>query len=86
MSHSAHATQTEAEEEPFDILDIYSRLYEEYLAVPVIKGRKTEKEKFAGADYTTSIEAFIVASGKGIQVKKKIMSFSFTLIFTNFFF
>jgi len=35
--------------------------------VPVVKGRKTEKEKFAGGDYTTTVEAFIPASGRGIQ-------------------
>lgn len=42
-------------------------MYTDLLAVPVIKGRKTEKEKFAGADWTTTIEAFISASGRGIQ-------------------
>jgi bifunctional glutamyl/prolyl-tRNA synthetase len=42
-------------------------VYEKLLAIPVIKGRKTEKEKFAGADWTTTIEAFISASGRGIQ-------------------
>lgn len=48
-------------------MDLYSRVYTDLLAVPVIKGRKTEKEKFAGADWTTTIEAFISASGRGIQ-------------------
>jgi bifunctional glutamyl/prolyl-tRNA synthetase len=38
------------------------------MAIPVIKGRKTEKEKFAGGDFTTTVEAFIAASGRGIQV------------------
>lgn len=38
------------------------------MAIPVVKGRKTEKEKFAGGDYTTTIEAFISASGRAIQV------------------
>ncbi len=38
------------------------------MAIPVIKGRKTEKEKFAGGDYTTTIEAFVSESGRGIQV------------------
>ena len=50
------------------ILDLYRRVYEELLAIPVVPGRKTEKEKFAGADYTTTVEAFISASGRGIQV------------------
>ena len=50
------------------ILDLYAQVYEELLAVPVVKGRKTEKEKFAGGDYTTTLEAFISASGRAIQV------------------
>lgn len=49
------------------ILDIYAKVYEELLAVPVIKGRKTEKEKFAGGDYTTTVEAFISTNGRAIQ-------------------
>lgn len=44
-------------------------MYEELLAIPVISGRKTEKEKFAGGDYTTTIESYISASGRGIQVR-----------------
>ena len=51
-----------------DILDLYRRVYEELLAIPVIPGRKTVKEKFAGGDYTTTIEAYVSASGRGIQV------------------
>lgn len=50
------------------ILDLYAQVYEELLAIPVVKGRKTEKEKFAGGDYTTTVEAFISASGRAIQV------------------
>ena len=50
-----------------EILELYRRIYEELLAVPVILGRKTEKEKFAGGDYTTTTEAFIASSGRGIQ-------------------
>lgn len=50
------------------ILDLYTRVYEELMAIPVVKGRKTEKEKFAGGDYTTTVEAFISASGRAIQV------------------
>jgi len=49
------------------ILDLYARVYEDLLAVPVIKGRKTEKEKFAGGDYTTTVEAFIPTNGRAIQ-------------------
>ncbi|CAH8330285.1 unnamed protein product [Eruca vesicaria subsp. sativa] len=65
--HSAFATKKEADEEVLDVLNIYSRLYEELLAVPVIKGQKSEKEKFAGAVYTTSVEAFIPKTGCGVQ-------------------
>lgn len=50
------------------ILKFYQRVYEELLAIPVVPGRKTEKEKFAGGDYTTTIEAYVSASGRGIQV------------------
>jgi prolyl-tRNA synthetase len=65
--HTAFATATEASEETFKVLDLYASVYADLLAVPVIKGKKTEKEKFAGADWTTTIEAYITASGKGIQ-------------------
>ncbi|KOC60945.1 Bifunctional glutamate/proline--tRNA ligase [Habropoda laboriosa] len=65
--HTAFATKAEADEEVMIILDMYARVYEELLAVPVIKGRKTEKEKFAGGDYTTTVEAFISTSGRAIQ-------------------
>ncbi|KAJ8401185.1 hypothetical protein AAFF_G00387670 [Aldrovandia affinis] len=57
----------EAAEEVLQILDLYARVYEELMAIPVVKGRKTEKEKFAGGDYTTTVEAFISASGRAIQ-------------------
>ena len=66
--HTAYANKADAEKEVRVILDLYRRVYEELLAIPVISGRKTEKEKFAGAEYTTTIEAFISASGRGIQV------------------
>ncbi|XP_062980147.1 bifunctional glutamate/proline--tRNA ligase isoform X4 [Elgaria multicarinata webbii] len=65
--HTAFSTYEEAAEEVLQILDLYARVYEELLAIPVVKGRKTEKEKFAGGDYTTTIEAFISASGRAIQ-------------------
>ncbi|KRY30896.1 Bifunctional glutamate/proline--tRNA ligase [Trichinella spiralis] len=65
--HTAHANKDDAVKEVHDILDLYARVYEELLAVPVIKGRKTDKEKFAGADFTTTIEAYIPTSGRGIQ-------------------
>ncbi|KAK2086720.1 Bifunctional glutamate/proline--tRNA ligase [Saguinus oedipus] len=65
--HSAFATIEEAAEEVLQILDLYAQVYEELLAIPVVKGRKTEKEKSAGGDYTTTVEAFISASGRAIQ-------------------
>jgi len=57
--HTAHATAKEAEDETLMILDIYRRLAEDILAIPVITGRKTEIEKFAGAEHTYSIEAMM---------------------------
>jgi len=57
--HTAHETKEEAEEETLKMLDVYSRFAEEYMAVPVIKGRKTETEKFAGAVDTYAIEAMM---------------------------
>ncbi|QDZ18022.1 prolyl-tRNA ligase [Chloropicon primus] len=65
--HTAFAQKEEADAEVLDILDLYSKVYEELLAVPVMKGRKSEKEKFAGALYTTTVEAFVPATGKGVQ-------------------
>ncbi|XP_068175225.1 bifunctional glutamate/proline--tRNA ligase isoform X2 [Antennarius striatus] len=65
--HSAFATKEEAEEEVLQILELYAKVYEELMAIPVVKGRKTEKERFAGGDYTTTVEAFISASGRAIQ-------------------
>jgi len=65
--HTAFAKYEEAEQEVYTILDLYADVYKKLLAVPMIKGKKTEKEKFAGADWTTTIEAFISASGRGIQ-------------------
>jgi len=57
--HTAHATAEEAEEETLTILEIYRRLAEDILAIPVLTGRKTESEKFAGAEHTYSIEAMM---------------------------
>ncbi|CEO98090.1 unnamed protein product (mitochondrion) [Plasmodiophora brassicae] len=65
--HTAHATKDEAAKEVLEILDLYASVYEELLACPIIKGRKTEREKFAGADYTTTAEAFIPTNGRGVQ-------------------
>jgi len=65
--HTAFATFPEAKEEVMTILDLYRRVYEELLAIPVVRGKKTEKEKFAGGDYTTTVEAYIGAAGRAIQ-------------------
>lgn len=65
--HTAFATQAEADEEVLDILDLYARVYEELMAIPVIKGRKSEKERFPGGLYTTTVEAFVPATGRSIQ-------------------
>ncbi|XP_065445496.1 bifunctional glutamate/proline--tRNA ligase isoform X6 [Chrysemys picta bellii] len=65
--HTAFATYEDAAEEVLQILDLYARVYEELLAIPIVKGRKTEKEKFAGGDYTTTVEAYVSASGRAIQ-------------------
>merc|ERR1712029_1123634 len=65
--HTAFATFNEAKEEVLTILDLYRQIYEDLLAIPVIRGKKTEKEKFAGGDYTTTTEAYIAAAGRAIQ-------------------
>jgi len=65
--HTAHLTKAEADTEVRQILELYRRVYEELLAVPVIPGIKSEKEKFAGGLYTTTVEGFIPTSGRGIQ-------------------
>ncbi|KAG5645506.1 hypothetical protein DXG03_005916 [Asterophora parasitica] len=65
--HTAHLTKAEADTEVRQILDLYRQVYEDLLAVPVIPGVKSEKEKFAGGLYTTTLEGFIPTSGRGIQ-------------------
>ena len=57
--HTVHATAEEAMEETLRMLNIYARFAEEWLAIPVIKGEKTEKERFAGAEKTYTIEAMM---------------------------
>ena len=64
--HTAHASFDDANVMVRQALDLYRRVYEELLAVPVIPGYKTEKEKFAGAVYTTTIEA-LMKDGKALQ-------------------
>lgn len=65
--HTAHLTEEGAAEEVMQILDHYAHVYEDLLAVPVVRGKKTEKEKFAGGYYTTTVEGYIPATGRGIQ-------------------
>lgn len=64
--HTVFTTKEEADKEARKILDFYEETYKEMYAIPVIKGTKTEKEKFAGADYTLTTEIFL-PSGKTAQ-------------------
>jgi prolyl-tRNA synthetase len=64
--HTAHETYEEAEEETLRMLDVYAEFAENFLAIPVVKGRKTASEKFPGADTTYCIEA-IMQDGKALQ-------------------
>jgi prolyl-tRNA synthetase len=65
--HTAHSTLEETDQQVYEILDLYRRVYEELLAVPVIPGKKSENEKFAGGFYTTTCETLVAANGKAIQ-------------------
>lgn len=65
--HTAHLTEEGAGKEVLQILDHYAAIYEELLAVPVVKGKKTVNEQFPGAHYTTTVEGFLPAVGRGIQ-------------------
>ena len=64
--HTAHATEEEAQERTIQMLNVYADFCEEVLAIPVVKGQKTEKEKFAGAVATYTIEA-LMHDGKALQ-------------------
>jgi len=64
--HTAHATALEAEDRTIQMLNVYADFCEEVLAIPMIKGKKTDKEKFAGADSTYTIEA-LMHDGKALQ-------------------
>jgi prolyl-tRNA synthetase len=66
VGHTVHATYDEAEERTLMMLDVYRALCEDDLAIPVVPGRKSEAEKFAGADRTYSIEA-LMGDGKALQ-------------------
>ncbi|PIY95475.1 MAG: proline--tRNA ligase [Candidatus Kerfeldbacteria bacterium CG_4_10_14_0_8_um_filter_42_10] len=64
--HTAHATNDEASDFTLQMLEVYRRFVEDYLAIPVICGKKSESEKFAGAVFTTCIEA-MMQDGKALQ-------------------
>lgn len=64
--HTVHATAEEAEERTIQMLNVYADFCEQVLAIPLIKGQKTEKEKFAGAESTYTIEA-LMHDGKALQ-------------------
>ena len=64
--HTAHATAEEAEERTKQMLNIYADFCEEFLAIPVVRGQKTDKEKFAGAEATYTIES-LMHDGKALQ-------------------
>lgn len=65
--HTAHSTEDEAKKEVSDILEMYKKLIEEELAIPVLTGMKSENEKFVGAEYTTTLEA-IMPDGLALQM------------------
>lgn len=64
--HTIHETQKEAEEETLRMLNVYKDFFHDYLAIPSVIGRKTEKEKFAGAEYTYTNEA-LMYNGVALQ-------------------
>jgi prolyl-tRNA synthetase len=65
--HTVHETREEADEEVMKMLNVYKKLIEEYLAIPVLVGYKSEMEKFVGALYTTTLEA-MMPDGKALQM------------------
>ena len=64
--HTAHATKKEAEAETLQMMNVYAQFAEDFMALPVVRGRKTETERFAGADDTLCIEA-MMQDGKALQ-------------------
>ncbi len=65
--HTVHETKEEAEKEVMGILEIYKNIVQDELAIPVITGKKTEKEKFVGAIYTMTMES-LMPDGKALQM------------------
>ncbi len=64
--HTAHTARKEADEKTLEMLEVYRQFVEEYLAISLVKGKKTESEKFPGAEYTATIEA-MTQDGKALQ-------------------
>ena len=64
--HTIHETKEEAEAETLSMLNIYNNFFHDYLAIPSIVGKKTEKEKFAGAEYTYTVES-LMYNGVALQ-------------------
>uniref|UniRef100_A0A803MHP1 Aminoacyl-transfer RNA synthetases class-II family profile domain-containing protein n=1 Tax=Chenopodium quinoa TaxID=63459 RepID=A0A803MHP1_CHEQI len=86
--HTAFATQEQADAEVLDILELYRRIYEEFLAVPVVKGKKSEMEKFAGGYYTTSVEIGVMVmthgDGKGLVLPPKVAAVQVIVVPVSF--
>ncbi len=86
-AHTAHTSLKEAEDQTLSALQMYRRFFEEVLAIPVVLGKKTEREKFAGALYSTSCEALLM-DGKALQIATahnlgQNFSKSFNITFQN---
>jgi prolyl-tRNA synthetase len=69
--HTAHATKTEAIEESERMMNVYADFAEDFMAIPVVKGIKTETERFAGAEETYCIEA-LMQDGKRFKQERHI--------------
>ncbi|KAK7310195.1 hypothetical protein RJT34_07539 [Clitoria ternatea] len=82
--HTTFAIKEEADVEVLDILELYRHIYEEYLVVPIIKGKKSELEKFAGGLYITNVEIGVVVvvhgDDKGLVLPPKVALVQFIVI------
>jgi len=65
--HTAHATKEEAEKEVDKVLELYSRVYTDLLAIPVVKGRKSEKDKYDNVEFASTVVAYVPVNGRGIE-------------------
>ncbi len=83
--HTAHATKAEAEQVAREMHQLYTNFIEEYLAIPVVMGEKTQSERFAGADHTFTMEA-MMQDGKALQMgTSHVLAQSFSEAFEVFF-